>query len=84
MDDDSGNKTEEYLTIPELAERIKFSPQTIYNMISAGRFAKGIHYFKPSAKKVLFLWPAVRAWIERNDMGNTNEIDRTKVSRIKI
>jgi predicted DNA-binding transcriptional regulator AlpA len=53
-----------YLTVKELSEKIKYSQQSIYNMIHKGIFIKGTHYIKPSRKKVLFLWPAVHAWLE--------------------
>ena len=45
----------EYLTVSEVALRIRFSKQTIYNLISAGEFEKGRHYLKPSRKKILFI-----------------------------
>ncbi|MGD0658962.1 MAG: hypothetical protein ABSD38_12925, partial [Syntrophorhabdales bacterium] len=35
---------DEFLTLPELTARIKFSQQTIYNMISSKRLIKGQHY----------------------------------------
>ena len=58
---------EEYLTVAELSKRIKFSRQTIYNMISARKFVKGVHYVKPSRKKVLFTWSNTRTWLENRD-----------------
>ncbi|MGD0236996.1 MAG: hypothetical protein ABSC55_20985 [Syntrophorhabdales bacterium] len=58
------NGPEEYLTVAELSRRIKFSRQTIYNMISTKKFVKGLHYVKPSRKKVLFTWSNTRAWLE--------------------
>jgi predicted DNA-binding transcriptional regulator AlpA len=58
------NDLEEYLTVAELSKRIKFSRQTIYNMISTKRFVKGLYYVKPSRKKVLFTWSSTRAWLE--------------------
>ena len=54
----------QYLTVKELSEKIKFTQQSIYNMIHRGVFIKGTHYIKPSRKKVLFLWTAVYAWLE--------------------
>jgi hypothetical protein len=53
----------EFLTVSELSSRLKFSRQTIYNMIFAKRFIKGEHYIKPSRKKILFMWPSVRSWL---------------------
>jgi predicted DNA-binding transcriptional regulator AlpA len=55
---------DEFLTLPELTARIKFSQQTIYNMISSKRLIKGQHYLKPSRKKILFIWSAIRLWLE--------------------
>lgn len=58
------NNDEIYLTVKELSEKVKYSQQSIYNMIHKGVFIKGTHYIKPSRKKVLFLWTAVYAWLE--------------------
>jgi predicted DNA-binding transcriptional regulator AlpA len=58
---------EQYLTVKELSGKIKFSQQTIYNMIHKRDFVKGRHYIKPRPKKVLFLWSAVSAWLESPD-----------------
>lgn len=55
---------ETYVTVKELSEKIKYSQQSIYNMIHDGVFIKGTHYVKPSRKKVLFLWTAIHAWLE--------------------
>ena len=54
---------EEYLTVAGLSLRIKFRPQTIYNMISKRIFINNIHYFKPTPKKILFRWSAVEEWL---------------------
>ncbi|HOV88031.1 MAG TPA: helix-turn-helix domain-containing protein [Syntrophobacteraceae bacterium] len=54
---------EEYLTIKELCERIKYERQTIYNLIHRGIFKLGEHFLKPSPKKILFRWSAIQAWL---------------------
>ena len=56
---------EEYLTVKELSLRIKFSKQTIYNLISNRVFVLGEHYLKPRPKKILFQWSKVKKWLER-------------------
>jgi len=61
-------KDEQYLTVKELSAKIKYSQQTIYNMIHEGRFIRGEHYIKPSRKKVLFLWSAIYTWLESNEV----------------
>lgn len=59
--------TVEYLTVSELSQRIKYTEQSIYNLICSGTFKEGEHFFKPTAKKVLFKWQAVINWIEGRD-----------------
>ena len=54
---------EEYLTVIELSKKIKFSKQSLYNLIHKGTFILGRHYLKPTPKKVLFKWSEIRAWI---------------------
>ena len=60
-----GEDTERYLTVAEASLRTKYSKQAIYNMISSKKLVRGVHYFKPTPKKVLFRWDALKAWIER-------------------
>ena len=54
---------QEYCTVYELSERIKFSKQTLYNLIHRGVFILGKHYLKPSPKKILFKWSEIQAWM---------------------
>ena len=56
---------EEYLTVEELAGRIKFSRQSIYNLIFKREFILNEHYLKPRPKKILFKWSAIKAWMEK-------------------
>jgi predicted DNA-binding transcriptional regulator AlpA len=55
--------TEEYLTVPELSARIKFSKQSLYNFIHKGTFILGKHFLKPTPKKILFKWSAIQSWM---------------------
>ena len=54
---------EEYLTVKELSEKIKFSKQSLYNLIHRGTFVLGKHYLKPTRKKVLFKWSEIKIWM---------------------
>jgi hypothetical protein len=54
---------EELLTIKELCERIKYKRQSIYNLIYKDKFILGIHFLKPSPKKILFKWSAISDWL---------------------
>ena len=55
---------EQYLTVRELSERLKLARQTIYNMIHKRDFILNRHYFKPTPKKILFKWSAMKNWLE--------------------
>ncbi len=55
---------DEFLTVKELSARIKFSRQNIYNRICKKEFILNKHYLKPSPKKILFRWKAVKEWLE--------------------
>ena len=59
-----GFNMEEYLTVNELSAKIKYSKQSLYNLIYKKYFVLGKHYFKPTPKKILFKWPEIQAWIE--------------------
>ena len=58
---------EEYLTIAELAARLKIKPKTVKNKMASGLFRKGIHYFSPPGLGARFKWSAVVAWLEQDD-----------------
>lgn len=55
---------EKYLTVNELSRKIKFSRQTLYNLIYKGKFIIGKHYLKPSPKKILFKWSEIHEWMK--------------------
>ena len=57
---------EEYLTITEVAERLKIKPKTVKNKMAAGIFRRGLHYFSPAGLGPRFKWSAVVAWVEQN------------------
>jgi len=54
---------DEYLTVNELSARIKFSKQSLYNLIHKGSFVLGKHYLKPTPKKILFKWSEIQIWM---------------------
>ena len=82
-----------YLDIKELCELTKYKPQSIYNLIHRGIFVKGIHYLKPSKRKILFRWSEIQKWLgegvvfELKNEGDTSQKEETqskKVNRINI
>jgi len=54
---------DEYLTVNELSARIKFSKQSLYNLIHKGSLVLGKHYLKPTPKKILFKWSEIQIWM---------------------
>ena len=54
---------DEYLTVNELSARIKYSKQSLYNLIHKGSLVLGKHYLKPTPKKILFKWSEIQIWI---------------------
>lgn len=60
----------EYLPIQALSERIGYAVKTIYNLVSQDTFKEGVHYFKPTKRKLLFYWPAIEQWIREGHDGD--------------
>ena len=57
---------EEYLSIGEVAARLKVKPKTVRNKMAAGIFQRGVHYFSPQGLGPRFKWSAVVAWLEQS------------------
>ena len=76
------NPQEEYLTVAALSEKIKFSKQTIYNLISKKVFEINKHFIKPRPKKILFIWAEVKAWMERSS--ESHDSSREAASRPRV
>jgi hypothetical protein len=72
---------EEYLTIEEVAARLKIRPKTLRNKMAAGIFRKGIHYFHPKGLGPRFKWSAVVAWLEGTDEPKNRNLDRIPMAR---
>ena len=79
------------MTVKELSQQIQFAPQTIYNKIHTGEFVLNIHYYKPSSKKILFIWSAIEEWLkgekvngdlDSKDLDETNNISSTSADSV--
>ncbi len=83
MDDQKDDDV--FLTVAELSKRIKFSRQSLYNLISKGVFTAGKHYLKPRPKKILFRWKAVKEWLENPscNFGPNTQLAQTSVTKPK-
>ena len=64
---------EEYLTIAEVAARLKVAPKTVRNKMASGVFRKGQHYVRPNGLGTRFKWGAVVAWLEQKETGTPDE-----------
>ena len=64
---------EEYLTISEVAGRLKVKPKTVRNKMASGVFRKGEHYVRPEGLGTRFKWGAVVAWLEEEATGTPDE-----------
>ena len=72
---------EDYLTIAELADRLKLKPKTIQNKMAEGTFRKGVHYFSPSGIGPRFKWSAVVGWLEGYDDSTAPDEDSIPMAR---
>ncbi len=57
------NGEDEYLTVAELAARLKIGVKTARNHMYDGTWQKGIHWFSPRGIGPRFSWNAMRAWL---------------------
>jgi len=72
---------EEYLTITELAARLKVKPKTVKNKMAAGIFRKGVHFFSPPGLGPRFKWAAVVAWLEQSQEPEADPDDSIPMAR---
>jgi hypothetical protein len=75
------DRADEYLTIAELATRLKVKPKTIKNKMAAGIFRKGMHYFSPQGLGPRFKWSAVVAWLETESPPTIHPLDQIPMAR---
>ena len=76
------NHNEEYLTITEVAARLKVTPKTVRNKMAAGVFRKGMHYVRPKGLGTRFRWGSVVAWLEQDETGTPDQaLDTIPIAR---
>jgi hypothetical protein len=69
----AASKIASYLSMNELVERIPYKEKTIRNLMSTGELVEGQHFFKRLGR-VMFSWPAMRAWVEGHESGAASGI----------
>jgi hypothetical protein len=57
-----------YLSVRQLAARIPYAEKTIRNLMTTRELAEGVHFFKCRGR-IMFLWSAMRAWVEGQAAG---------------
>ena len=65
----------QYLTITELAARLRVKPKTIKNKMANGTFRKGVHFFSPKGIGPRFKWNAIINWLEGKEERATQEAE---------
>ncbi len=55
---------EEYLTVAEVAARLKLTPKTVRNRMYDGTWRRGEHWFSRSGIGPRFKWSAIVRWLE--------------------
>lgn len=71
---------EEYLTTKELSGRIKMAPGSIRNLIWKQVLIEGVHFVKPTSRKLLFKWSICQDWLN----GGSTTRQLPEKSRINI
>lgn len=69
---------EEYLTTAELASRIKMTPGAIRNLIWRKELKKGVHYLKPTPRKLLFVWSEMELWLRYGTANKSIETNQAQ------
>jgi hypothetical protein len=77
--------SEQYLTIAEVAAQLKVSRKRVRNLMCAGVFEQGVHFFRPARLGARFKQSALTQYIEGNEkQENTNVIQLKKGSVLRI
>lgn len=58
---------DEYLTVAELAARLKLKPKTVRNRMHDGTWRRGDHWFRRVGIGPRFRWSAVVEWLEAQE-----------------
>ena len=60
--------TDEYLTVVDVAKRLKLTPKSVRNRMYDGTWRRGEHWFSRSGIGPRFKWSAVVSWLEAEDV----------------
>jgi hypothetical protein len=57
-------RSDEYLTVAEVAARLKLTPKTVRNRMYSGTWRRGEHWFSRTGIGPRFKWSALVRWVE--------------------
>jgi hypothetical protein len=59
--------TDEYLTVAEVADRLRLKPKTVRNRMHDGTWRRGEVWFRRSGIGPRFRWSAITSWLETEE-----------------
>jgi hypothetical protein len=62
---------DEYLTVADVAARLKLTPKTVRNRMYDGTWQRGEHWFSRRGIAPRFRWSALVRWLEAEDTPQT-------------
>jgi hypothetical protein len=62
-------QADEYLTVADLADRLKVAVKTVRNHMYDGTWQRGEHWFSPDGIGPRFSWRAIEQWLRGGDTG---------------
>lgn len=74
---------DEYLTIADVAARLRVSPKRVRNLMAAKVFVQGQHFFRPRGMGPRFRWSRVVAWLEGESRDSAEPIPMAR-SRARL
>lgn len=73
--------SEVYLTPEQVRNLLNYrNRQSVYNNIHNKTFVLGVHYFKPTPKKILFKASAIKDWVEGSSSISDNPSEKSTSS----
>ena len=64
----TAERPDDYLTVAELAARLKVAAKTVRNHMYDGTWTRGIHWFSPPGIGPRFSWVAIERWLRGRDV----------------
>jgi hypothetical protein len=76
--------TDEYLTIKEVAGRLRLSVKRVRNLMAVGAFLEGVHFFRRAGIRPRFRWSRVVDWLEADQPAPGSAVPMAKSRERRI